>query len=84
MQEGQKEEIITSMFGNIATSSQHSSQNIFNEITASIDAAKILSTNLIQDHPQQFSMLSMSSSSTQHLAKSETNLNVFSVKFLYF
>jgi len=76
LQQGKEvEEIMTPMSENTATSSQHSSQNIFNEITASIGSTEIFSTNLIQDNPQQFSM---PSSSTQRLAKSEKKLNVFS------
>ncbi|XP_036138784.1 uncharacterized protein LOC118644388 isoform X3 [Monomorium pharaonis] len=65
LQEEKNEEII--MFENTATSSQHLSQNIFNEITGSIGPNKVLSTkNLLEDHPQQFS------------SQSEANLNIFS------
>lgn len=62
------------------TSSQHSSQIIYNDITASVSLAEILSKKDLQDQRQYFSM--SSSSSTRHLFQSEEKLNIFSVKFM--
>ncbi|XP_071578153.1 uncharacterized protein, partial [Temnothorax nylanderi] len=76
--QGEKvEDIITQMSveNTATTSSQHSSQ-ISDEI-ATTSSAEILNSksDLLQNHPEQFSTFS---SSTQQLPQSEVNVNLFS------
>ncbi|XP_011872366.1 PREDICTED: uncharacterized protein LOC105564534 [Vollenhovia emeryi] len=74
--ENKIEEIVTrTSVENIVTSSQHSSQTISNEITASTSSAERLFQNdQLQGHSRQLSTLS----SFIQLPQSELNLNIFS------
>lgn len=77
------EQTITQMsFENTATtSSQHLSQTISNETTASASDTIFSISDMLQGRPQQ--QFSTPSSSARLLSQSESNINVFSVKFLH-